>query len=156
MQHLLSSSGFQMTNETEGPEFTRNCKRCKQKGSLKYCWRPYKRGSLATVSIFRYTFFSNIFRSTSLADCCLTWSPVDELVFLWVCSFLKSSNLCAKPSSSRIPFAFLAKVPHNPSLGSFMLSKDGNRPHSVPAICRSSASYNIINSSNSLRCVFLG
>ncbi|KAG2642417.1 hypothetical protein PVAP13_2KG273844 [Panicum virgatum] len=36
-----------------------------------------------------------------------------------------------------------------------MLSKDGNRPHSVPAICRSSASYNIIHSSNSLRCVFL-
>ena len=147
MQHLLSSSGFQMTNETEGPEFTRNCKRYKQKGSLKYCWRPYKRGSLATVSIFRYT---------SLAGCCLTWSPVDELVFLWVCSFLKSSNLCAKPSSSRIPFAFLAKVPHNPSLGSFMLSKDGNRPHSVPAICRSWASYNIIHSSNSLCCVFLG
>ena len=117
-QHLLSASGFQMTNETEGPEITKNCKSCKQKGILEHYW------SGTTMHTREVGLWVSVCWDIQTYACCVTWSALAELVLLRGRSFLKSSNLCAKASSSRIPLALLAKVCHNPSLVSFMLLKD--------------------------------
>lgn len=106
IQYPLSCCGFRMTSEIEIPnKYHKFWEQCEHKCNLEH----------QDILIILLCFYNT---------CQLTWAPVDESNWRGVFCFVYSSDLCAVPSSSRIPLAFLAKVSHSPSLGSFILLID--------------------------------